>query len=195
MAGPYTIQTPVNGQPISSSLYGVPVRNAINDLHDRTAVLEGSTRICKLRQNTAQTGVASGADTVLTNWGTEDADANAWHDPSVNPTRITPDRLGWYDVGGIMVWAFNTVILYSEMFFRKNGTIVERSGNLKYPSTGQSNVSTNGGSMNIPLSVTTLGDYFEMGARHVTTGAVTLDTNGGSSTFTPRFWMRYAGPL
>jgi hypothetical protein len=35
MAGPYVIGLPVPGQPISSSLYGIPVKAAINDLDAR----------------------------------------------------------------------------------------------------------------------------------------------------------------
>ncbi|MET0416554.1 MAG: hypothetical protein ABW022_11095 [Actinoplanes sp.] len=40
MAGPYTIQTPVSEQPISSSLFGLPVKLAIEDLHLRALTLE-----------------------------------------------------------------------------------------------------------------------------------------------------------
>jgi hypothetical protein len=39
-----TIQVPVQGQPISSSLYGIPVRNAIANLDVRTATLEANTQ-------------------------------------------------------------------------------------------------------------------------------------------------------
>jgi hypothetical protein len=35
MAGPYTITTPVLGQPIPSAGFGIPVKNAINDLDTR----------------------------------------------------------------------------------------------------------------------------------------------------------------
>lgn len=42
MAGPYTITTPVQGQPIPSVGFGVAVKNAINDLDARTSVIEGS---------------------------------------------------------------------------------------------------------------------------------------------------------
>jgi hypothetical protein len=40
MAGPYVIQTPVQGQPISSSLYGQAVKDAIADLHLRSLAIE-----------------------------------------------------------------------------------------------------------------------------------------------------------
>jgi hypothetical protein len=40
MAGPYTIATPTRGQPVASSAYGQAVKDAINDLHLRTAALE-----------------------------------------------------------------------------------------------------------------------------------------------------------
>jgi len=40
----YTIQTPVPGQPLSSSLYGTPVRDAINDLDSRVLSLEANNQ-------------------------------------------------------------------------------------------------------------------------------------------------------
>jgi hypothetical protein len=40
MAGPYTITLPTPGAQISSSLFGAPVKNAIDDLHTRVAAVE-----------------------------------------------------------------------------------------------------------------------------------------------------------
>jgi hypothetical protein len=42
MAGPYSIVTPVQGQPVSSSLFGLAVKNAITDLDARVSALEGT---------------------------------------------------------------------------------------------------------------------------------------------------------
>jgi hypothetical protein len=40
MAGPYTIATPITNTPVPSALFGQAVKDAINDLHTRTAALE-----------------------------------------------------------------------------------------------------------------------------------------------------------
>lgn len=64
MAGPYTIQVPVQGQPISSFLYGAPVRNAINDLHNRVALLEANTqKLVKRGRRTTNSGTFTSAET------------------------------------------------------------------------------------------------------------------------------------
>lgn len=42
MAGPYTIVTPIQGQPVSAALFGLAVKNAINDLDARVSALEGT---------------------------------------------------------------------------------------------------------------------------------------------------------
>ncbi len=56
MAGPYTIAIPVPGQPISSSLFGIPVRDAINDIDSRVATIEANTQklIKRARRTTAK---------------------------------------------------------------------------------------------------------------------------------------------
>lgn len=65
MAGPYTIQVPVQGQPISSSLFGIPARNAINDLHARALSLEVNAQamIARGRRITAKNVAAGSAGT------------------------------------------------------------------------------------------------------------------------------------
>lgn len=67
MAGPYTIAVPVSGQPISSSLFGIPVRDAINDLHTRTALIEANTQkmVKRGRRVTAKTGITTTETGVL----------------------------------------------------------------------------------------------------------------------------------
>lgn len=53
----YTITTPVKGQPVSSSLFGVAVKNAINDLDTRVAKLEGSQQLFIKRARRTTTSI------------------------------------------------------------------------------------------------------------------------------------------
>lgn len=45
MAGPYTITLPIQGQPISSSGFGIPVKNAIENLDARLTIREALENI------------------------------------------------------------------------------------------------------------------------------------------------------
>lgn len=59
-----TIQTPVQGQPISSNLYGIPVRNAIANLDVRTTALEANTqKLVKRARRTTNSGTFTSAET------------------------------------------------------------------------------------------------------------------------------------
>lgn len=61
---PYTIQTPVDGQPISSSLYGIPVKNAITDLDLRTSFLEANLqRLVKRARRSTNSGTFTTTET------------------------------------------------------------------------------------------------------------------------------------
>jgi hypothetical protein len=65
MAGPYVIQTPVSEQPISSSLFGAPVKAAIEDLHLRALTLESNQQsmTARGRRTTTKTVAAGSAGT------------------------------------------------------------------------------------------------------------------------------------
>lgn len=167
----------------------------IQNLADDVDAAIPGIKICKLRQAAVQS-ITDSTDTILTFGtaaGNEDTDPLGWHSLTVNNSRITPTLTGWFDVGVDMVWEFNTVLQYCDAIVRKNGTTVERTANIQFPTTGQNNVSKFGGRGVWPLQVNTIGDYFEMGARQTSGGA--RNTNGGNGTASPRFWVRYLGPL
>lgn len=64
MAGPYTIATPVTGQPVPSALFGQSVKDAINDLHIRTAALEvGSQAIIARGRRLTSSGTFTTTET------------------------------------------------------------------------------------------------------------------------------------
>ena len=66
MAGPYSITNPVQGQPISSSGFGIGVKNAINDLDSRTGALEsGSQLVTKRGHRTTNTGNITTTETPI----------------------------------------------------------------------------------------------------------------------------------
>jgi hypothetical protein len=64
MSGPYTITTPVQGQPIPSVGFGVAVKNAINDLDSRMSTVEGSQQlVLKRARRTTSTGSVTTTET------------------------------------------------------------------------------------------------------------------------------------
>jgi hypothetical protein len=67
MAGPYTITTPVKGQPIPSAGFGAAVKAAITDLDTRAAALETNAQsiIARARRITAKTGITTTETPVL----------------------------------------------------------------------------------------------------------------------------------
>jgi hypothetical protein len=187
----YSLRYP---DPTSNVELWTHIQNLADDVDDTIDEVSG-VRICKLRQAAVQS-IPDSADTKITFGtaaGNEDSDIGGWHSLTVNNTRITPTNTGWYSVGIIMNWEFTTALQYVDTFIYKNGAVVERLGNQQQPASGQNNVSKSGGCLTVPLTVDTLGDYFEMGARQTSGGA--RNTNGGGGNAAPRFWVKYEGPL
>lgn len=146
--------------------------------------------LVRLVQQAAQTGLASGANTVLTfGAGSEDIDTHNWHDTAVNNTRVTPTKAGYYKVTVMPVFAFSTTITSLNSFIRKNGSIVQRSGNVKPAST---NVNTGAPQLSMILTANGTTDFFEGGVTFA--GSANNDTNavaGAASTFE----VEYLRPL
>lgn len=168
------------------------IENLADDVDTAIADTSG-IKICKLRQSAAQAFGDTLIVQVSYSGSSEDSDSLGWHSNVTNPTRITPDRTGWFEVGAVMNWEFNTAIQYCDMGFKKNGTIVDRHGNIQFPATGQNNVAKAGGTLILPMTVDTVGDYFEHWATQASGGS--RNSNGGGGVAAPRFWMRYLGPL
>jgi hypothetical protein len=148
---------------------GDPVESA-----DITTITDYTTGkpLVRMIQATAQTGLLTGVDTILT-FTTEDIDTHGFHDPVTNNTRITPSVAGYYRIDVKPVYAFSTTITSMNTFFRKNGSVVERSGNMKP-------ASTNVNQANTPLTAISSAngstDYFEGGTNF--TGSANQATNG-----------------
>lgn len=147
--------------------------------------------ICKLIQQVAQTGLLTGSDTVLTfGSGSEDIDTHNFHDSIGAPTRVTPNIPGYYGLTVKPVLAFNTTTTALGSFFRKNGTIVERSGNTKPNATNNVNVTPGNATTILPANGST--DYFEGGVSFTATANQATNVVAGSES---QFIVQYIRPL
>lgn len=195
MAGPYNVILPISGQPVSSSLFGVRVKTAIDDLDARANQLEAITEdiilVCKLAVQPSPVQPIPDAVDTLVNFGagSEEFDTGNWHSESIDNSRVTVDRNGFYQVTAMLTYAFNTSFLYGDMAIRKNGTVLYRSGNLAPTTTN--NVSKTSGSLN-ELIKADAGDYIQMSALQNSTGDVAQNLNTGSAG--TRLTVRYVGP-
>ena len=152
--------------------------------------IEGKTSdkpICRLSQQAAQTGNASGATLTLSfGSGSEVVDTDGFHDETTNNTRITPNKPGWYRVIVQPILAFNANLTSVNSAVIKNGSVVQRSGNHR-PNTSAVNCA----GMTLESWHTANGttDYFEGGVTAVTSSG-TWDTNAvaaSTSTFSVEF--------
>ena len=76
--------------------------------------------LCRLRQVTAQTGVAHNTQTIVT-FDTEDFDTHGAHSTSSNTGRITPQVAGYYRFSATVLFQNRTDWTLLLAFFRKNG--------------------------------------------------------------------------
>lgn len=149
--------------------------------------------ITKLVQQVAgqQTALATGADTVLTfGAGSEEIDTHNYHDTVTNNSRVTPTKAGYYEIEIRPIYAFSTTITAVGTFVRKNGAVVERSGNQK--PNGTNNVNTAAPTLETVLACNGTGDYFEAGTTF--TGTANQATNNVAGSLSV-FIVRYLRPL
>lgn len=89
---------------------------------------------CRIAQTVANTGITDNTAFGVTFTGTDILDPRGWHNPASNSSRITPDRAGWYDVRGCVVFGGQTDYNNVEAYFRKNGTTAIEGANMITPS-------------------------------------------------------------
>lgn len=96
MAGPYSIVTPVQGQPISSSLFGLAVKNAITDLDARVSALEGTAPglVAIHTRTTTSTTVASSTEVGLIRMDNIAVRAGYAYEVVMNRVAMTPSVTG-----------------------------------------------------------------------------------------------------
>lgn len=158
-----------------------------------TAWLNDDKPIVRLIQPTTGTTVASNTEGTLSfGAGSEEIKTDtSLHSTSTNPTRITPNKAGLWRVTSKLIWSFNTSIQYSNIGIAKNGSMLDRSGNLAPTSTN--NVNKFGGFLSVEVQMNGTTDYLETIAFQTSAGAVQQVTNPGSSsssTFSAE-WLRY----
>lgn len=147
--------------------------------------------ICKLIQQTSQTGLTSASDTVLTfGASSEEIDTAGFHDETTNNSRVTPNKAGYYGLTVVGAFAFSTTITAAHCFFRKNGSVVERSCNVK--PNGTNNINTSAGMLYTVLTANGSTDYFEAGVNF--TGTANQSTNAASGSQS-RFLVQFLRPL
>jgi hypothetical protein len=135
--------------------------------------------LTRLVQQASQTGLASGATVSLTfGAGSEVIDSDNFHDTSVNNTRVTPNRPGWYRVVVKGVAEFNSAIISQNVAVLKNGSVTDRSGNHR-PNAQNINSGT---ILESWVDCNGSTDYIEGAMSCATTGAVTWNTNAAAAT-------------
>jgi hypothetical protein len=96
----YTIGLPIQGQPISSGNYGIKVRDAINDLDTRVALIEAAQSLPLSVRNTGNTNTVTGTANTWTNLPT-----NPW--PTTQMTNPSAD-FDLYCLVNFGCWLTNT---------------------------------------------------------------------------------------
>lgn len=142
---------------------------------------------CKVHQTVAQTGLLTGATTVIS-FTTEDHDPEGWHDNVTNNSRITPNIAGDYEVTVEGAYAGTATITSSFTGIFLNGALASRSGNQKPNATSSLSAFTPTWVDVITCNGTT--DYLEMIISF--SGSANQDTNV-STTGQARFIVRYLG--
>lgn len=177
MAGPYVIGTPVKGQPISASAFGVAVRDAINDLHTRVAVLEtGADPLVRLIQTAAQSYTSGTVAALTFGTGSNSIDTNSFHSETTNNSRVTPSVPGYYEVQTDISFATGASS-YTQITaaVAKNGTRVDPQ-DVRRPDPGTPATSAETSALATSNGLT---DYFEGWGSQNSSGAQNTNQNGG----------------
>lgn len=189
--GPMVQLTPEFDLPYPEPTDNVNLWEHIQALAEAVEAAAPLTRpLVRLEQKTAQTGLATGDHVLTFGTGSEAVDTHSFHSESVNTSRVTPDKPGWYRVDVKPIMAFSTTISYISSFVRKNGAVYERTGNLK-PTTSNA-VNTGGPRLSSMVPANGSSDYFEVGVSFTASAnQATNDTAGSQSVMQ----VEYLGPL
>jgi hypothetical protein len=100
-----------------------PVAGGKTFLANILAVIAGTTGkpAVRLKQSAAQTGIANNTATPIL-FDTEDLDTHGSHSTSVNTSRITPNKAGWYRAYGTVLWQARTDWQLLYCYLRLNGS-------------------------------------------------------------------------
>ncbi|MGX6605671.1 hypothetical protein ACWKSP_26585 [Micromonosporaceae bacterium Da 78-11] len=136
-------------------------------------------------QQSAQS-IASDTDVALTfGAASEEIDTHAFHDVTVNNSRIIPTVAGYYRLSGTVFWAADTDVISTYSSIGKNGSIIAPRVRAVWPSTATASA-TRSSPVTAIQSANGTTDYFELFGRQLQAAAAALST-GVSGSFSSVF--------
>lgn len=112
----------------------------------------------------------------ITFTGADELDTDGFHNPSSNPTRVTPNVAGWYRVTGSVWFAALTTPVRTAAYLRKNGGAASAPSSEDAASTRVHNRS-----ITQLMSFNGTTDYVELLGLQDSAGANNTNQSGGSS--------------
>ena len=148
----------------------------------------GGIPYCLVR-NDAATSVANATETVLS-WNTDVQDPDTSHDPSSNPSRITPGVAGQYVCFCSGSWASNATGVRT-LYFKRNGSGSDRAwGHIINPTDGDTTIFSNFSGETLTSNGSS--DYFEVVVAQSSGGSLDFATD--SNALSPFFGVLWVGP-
>ena len=142
-----------------------------------------------LVRNTGATSISNATETVLS-WDTDVQDPDTAHDPSSNPSRITPGVAGQYICFCSGSWANNATGVRT-LFFRRNGSGSDRAwGHIMNATDGDSTIFSNFSGET--LTANGSSDYFEVVVAQSSGGSLDFATDSNAQS--PFFGVIWVGP-
>jgi hypothetical protein len=142
-----------------------------------------------LVRNDAATSIANATETVLS-WNTDVQDPDTSHDPSSNPSRITPGVAGQYVCFCSGSWASNATGVRT-LYFRRNGSGSDRAwGHIINPTDGDSTIFSNFSGETLTSNGSS--DYFEVVVAQSSGGSLDFATDSNAQS--PFFGVIWVGP-
>ena len=142
-----------------------------------------------LVRNDAATSISNATETVLS-WNTDVQDPDSSHNPSSNPSRITPNFSGQYICFCSGTWASNASGVRT-LYFRRNGSGSDRAwGHIINPTDGDGTVFSNFSGETLTSNGST--DYFEVVVAQSSGGSLDFAVDGNADS--PFFGVIWAGP-
>ena len=142
-----------------------------------------------LVRNTGATSISNATETVLS-WDTDVQDPDTAHDPSSNPSRITPGVAGQYICFCSGSWANNATGVRT-LFFRRNGSGSDRAwGHIMNPTDGDSTIFSNFSGETLTSNGSS--DYFEVVVAQSSGGSLDFATDSNAQS--PFFGVIWVGP-
>ena len=145
------------------------------------------TAVCQVSMTAAQ-NVANAGAAVILDFDQEDYDPLGWHSTTTNPSRVTPNLLGLYQVFAFGEWAADSDSTRRLFELYRNGATAAADPNLRQ----EVNI---GGSISVPTQIasplilkTGTTDYFSI-------RVFQTNTSTGTQTIRARMYVKLVVPL